>query len=291
MTETVLPSALAIDGGGSRCRFLLLKNGTCHAVTSGPSNVSTDFEGSVAALVAGVARLAAEAGLSEQEAFAVPAFVGLAGVTGPATITRLTKALPFSNAVYADDHPAALRGALGKRDGAIAHCGTGSFFAAEIDGTRRGAGGWGAVLGDEASAQWVGRRLLAVTLQCVDGFRPWSPLAEAALSRFDDAPGIVRFAADADPVAFGALAPMVTEGVAAADPIAIALMTEAATIVADSLTRIGWRSGLASCLTGGIGPHYAPFLPGDMQASLIPPEAEPIDGALALALDHASGSA
>lgn len=52
-----------------------------------------------------------------------------------------------------------------------------------------------------------------------------------------------------------------------------------------SLTVMGWRPGLALCLTGGIGPHYQRFLPQEMQAALRPPAGDPLSGALALAWD------
>lgn len=289
MTLSARIPALAIDGGGSRCRFLLVKDGVRHTADGGSANVSSDFDGAVDVLRNGVSAIAARAGLTETQVFGLPAFVGLAGVTGPAMIARLKDALHFTDAIFADDRPAALRGALGAREGAIAHCGTGSFFAAEIDGTRRLAGGWGPVLGDEASAQWVGRRLLTRTLDHVDGVHPGSPLTETVLARFGDAAGIVRFAADADPAAFGALAPLVTDAAALDDPTALLVMEEAAAQVAEGLTRIGWRPGLTVCLTGGIGPHYARYLPGEIQACLRPPKAEPIEGAIALALEHAEG--
>lgn len=280
-------SALAIDGGGTRCRFLLLHNGARHTADGGPANVSTDFEDAARVLRDGISRLSATSGVAVDDIAACPAFIGIAGMTGPDMAQRLTNALPFANAVYADDRPAALRGALGAEDGAVAHCGTGSFLASQIDGKVKLAGGWGSVLGDEASAHWVGRRLLSLTLQCVDGFQPVSPLTEAVLARFDGAAGIVVFAASATPAEIGALAPLVTEGAQSGDPTARRVMHEAATDLANGLTRIGWQAGLAICLTGGIGPHFASLLPEQMQADLRPPKAAPIEGALALALDHA----
>ena len=37
------------------------------------------------------------------------------------------------------------------------------------------------------------------------------------------------------------------------------------------------------CLTGGISPYYAPYLPEEMQAAVAEPAAEPLIGAVALA--------
>ncbi|MEM7752254.1 MAG: BadF/BadG/BcrA/BcrD ATPase family protein [Pseudomonadota bacterium] len=281
-------SALAVDGGGTRCRFLLLHDGMRHVVDGGPANVSTNFDAATEVLRSGVSRLADVAGLSEEVVATCPAFVGIAGVTGPEIVGRLTRTLPFKNAVYADDRPGALRGALGDADGVIALCGTGSFFASQIGGVTRLAGGWGSVLGDEASAHWVGRRLLSMTLRSVDGFTPASSVTEAVLSQFGDAAGVVAFAGRASPAEIGALAPLVTQALDEGDLIARMVMQDAATDLADGLTGIGWEPGLTICLTGGIGPQFAPLLPKTMQADLQPPKAAPIEGAMALAQEHAA---
>ena len=280
-------SFLAVDGGGTRCRVVLVADGGRHDWEGGGANVSSDFEGATQVLLAGVHALSGRSGITSEDVFAMPAYLGLAGVTGAAMVQRLEAALPFTDAVYSDDRPTALRGALGQRDGAVAHCGTGSFFATRIGGEHRFAGGWGPVLGDEASAQWLGRRLLAATLETVDRDSGGTPLTESILKRFGDAAGIIRFAGTAGPEDFGGLAPLVTESVARDDPTGCSIMQHAAAHVEYSVTKIGWRPGLSLCLTGGLGPHYASFLPEELQAHLAPPEAEPIEGAVALAHEHA----
>ena len=44
---------------------------------------------------------------------------------------------------------------------------------------------------------------------------------------------------------------------------------------------------MALCLTGGIAPHFAPFLPHDLRASVVAPDGAPLAGALALAREFA----
>ncbi len=291
MAETSRPDCVAIDGGGTRCRFVVSINDLVQSVEGGTANVSSDFDKSVATILSGLNELAALTGRDIQYLTSLPAFVGLAGVTGPAMVERLKTALPFVTARYADDRPAALRGALGSQSGIVAHCGTGSFLAAQYEGDIRLAGGWGPVLGDEGSAQVVGRRLLWLTLQCVDGFHSPTPLTDAVISRFGGAPEIVSFAGSANPHDLGALAPMVTDAAADDDPSAQFLLKEAAALVAHGIRQIGWWPGLAICLTGGIAPFYGPYLPDDMQADIRPHEADPLDGALALAADLARKNA
>lgn len=287
MNRSTHTLVLAIDGGGTRCRVAARSGGNLVSVETGSANVSTDFAGAVRQIEQGLESLSARMGQTVEVLSAAPAFVGLAGVTGSAIADRLRAALPFRHVRYADDRVAALRGALGQRDGVIGHCGTGSFYAAQIGGETRLSGGWGPVLGDEASAQWVGRAALSLTLEAFDDRLAMSPLAERILSDFGDAAGIVRFAGTARPPEFGALAPLVTGFAAQGDGIAELIMRRGADEIARGVRRLGWCPDHPICLTGGIGPHYIPFLPEELRASVADRKGEPLEGALALAEDLA----
>ena len=134
MSESLTNAIIAVDGGGTRCRVALDDGRAICVVETGPANVSTDFDGSVAQLVAGLEQLAQKAGVAVAELSPLPAFLGLAGIIGEDIRTRFRNALPLTTLRVEDDRPAALRGALGQRDGVVAHCGTGSFFAASSVG-------------------------------------------------------------------------------------------------------------------------------------------------------------
>ena len=275
---------LAIDGGGTRCRAVYVSGPTKVVCETGPANVSSNFDKAIEEIKRAISEVTTEAGIADLTS--LPAFVGLAGVTGPKMSDRVRYALPFAEIQIQDDRPAALRGALGRKDGVIAHCGTGSFFAGQKGDATCFAGGWGPVLGDEASAQWVGRMALQLTLETVDG-RSASPLSEHLLKRFEDSAGVVRFASTALPTDFGALAPLVTEYAAQGDAIGTAVMKRGANEIERALNRLGWQAGQAICLTGGIGPHYATYLPDNMHADIADPIGKPLDGAISLAQDFA----
>ncbi len=280
-------SALAVDAGGTRCRVAVATDDGVVALEAGPANVSTDFEGAIAEIRAALGALAARVSVPIEAVLAAPAFIGMAGVTGPAIAERVRAALAFRNVRVEDDRPAAVRGALGARSGAIAHCGTGSFYGVQRNGDMRLAGGWGSVLGDEASAQWVGRAALRLTLEATDGRLRPSALTRTLLSEFGSPAEIVRFAGTARPSEFGALAPQITDLARQDDPVARRIMAEGAGEIVRSLRLLGWEAGMALCLTGGIGPQYLSYLPEDMRASVATPEADPLDGALQLARDFA----
>ncbi|MCY4260031.1 MAG: ATPase [Rhodobacteraceae bacterium] len=287
MTDADAPTFLAIDGGGTCCRFVLIHAGRHFEESGGSANPSTDFAATAALIIQRLGRVAAQAGLTENEMSAIPSFVGLAGLTGPRIRDRLRGALPLQHARLVDDRPACVQGALGTDDGYVANCGTGSFFAVQSNGRQRFVGGWGPVLGDEASAQWMGRSALSAAACSVDGIIPTSPLVREILARFDDAEGIVEFAGRATPADRGAIAPAVTRWAAADDPLARHLLEAGAHHVTETLRHLGWQPGSRICLVGGLAPHYAALLPDDMQRSIMQPRGRSIDGALALARNHA----
>ncbi|WP_197918929.1 BadF/BadG/BcrA/BcrD ATPase family protein [Thiosulfatihalobacter marinus] len=287
MSESSNTAVLALDGGGTRCRLAYHSGAGVISVEAGSANVSTDFDGAIRQIKDGLSALAQKVGCPVTDLMRAPCFLGLAGVTGAEMALRLQHALPFEFSRIADDRPAALRGALGLRDGVVAHCGTGSFFAAQIDGHMRFVGGWGPVLGDEASAQWIGRHALRAVLDCVDDLRAPTPLSDRLLADHGGAAGIVRFAGTASPAALGGLAPLVTQFADAGDDLAMAVMRLGAEEIAHLVPVLGWRPGMALCLTGGIAPHFAPFLPHDLRASVVAPDGAPLAGALALAREFA----
>jgi len=287
MTDADVSTFLAIDGGGTHCRFVLIHTNRRFEQRGAAANPSTDFAATAALIIQGLGQITTAADLTENEMSVIPAFVGLAGLTGPRLRDRLQATLPLQHAKLVDDRPASVLGALGTDDGYVANCGTGSFFAVQSNGQHRFAGGWGPVLGDEASAQWMGRSALSAAVCSVDGTIPTSPLVREILARFDDAAGIVDFASRATPADRGAIAPAVTRWAAAGDPLARRLLQAGASHVAEMLRHLGWRHGTPICLVGGLGPHYAVLLPAEMQRSIMQPRGESIDGALALARDHA----
>ena len=276
---------IAVDGGGTRCRFAFAHANERIVIETGSANVSTNFDAACSEITRGIEALVMRAGLDWATIASIPAYFGLAGAIDQKITDRLASAMPFTHVRIEDDRTAALRGALGASDGMIAHCGTGSFVAARMNGATRLVGGWGSVLGDPSSAQWVGRRALSRTLDVVDGLRAEADLSNLLLQRHGGAAGIVAWAAAATAVDFGAIARDVTRCAEQGDQLAKGILQDASDAISDILKALGWVPGTTICLTGGIGPHFAPYLPSAMQHDLAAPLGEPLDGAVALAQD------
>ncbi len=277
------PPLIAVDGGGTGCRLVLHDGSKVIATEAGPTNLSSDFEAARMQLLLGLGALAARAGLSLNDLRPFPAYFALAGAISDDICYRMQASLPLDNVCIEDDRRAALVGALGEDDGAVAHCGTGSFLALQSGGETRLAGGWGHILGDEASAHWLVRRALAATLDVADGLAKPTRLTDQITRAIGHAPRVVAFAAEARPEEFAAHAPIVTRAAEAGDTAAQSILAEGAAYLARTLERLGWREGMRLCLTGGVGAAYGDHLPEPMRAALTEPKGAPLDGAVALA--------
>ncbi|WP_343079541.1 BadF/BadG/BcrA/BcrD ATPase family protein [Ostreiculturibacter nitratireducens] len=286
MSHESLPHLIGVDGGGSSCRAALRlgPDGPRHEVTLGAANVSTNFDEAVATIREALGQLCEKAGLPQAELVRARAHLGLAGVMNEEIAGRVAAALPIGRAQVTDDRPTTLAGAFGDGNGAVAAIGTGSFLGRQQGGQQKLAGGWGFVIGDQASGAWIGRRLLEEVVLCVDGFSAETELVRDVLAAHGRDPSlIVAFSLSARPKDFADFARHVEAAAVLGDPLAKALMEEGAGYIVRGLASLGWRKGEPLCLMGGLGPAYAPFLPQVMQRSLVPPKGSALDGALALA--------
>jgi glucosamine kinase len=266
---------LGVDGGGSTCRARAVDE-VGHLLgegVSGPANITTDFDGALAAILA-----ASMAALGAHDPGTVRAALGLAGANDPVAAQRLQSRLPFlESRVVTDGHTSVL-GALGHRDGIVAAIGTGSIFVLQRSGRQREIGGKGLILGDEASGAWMGRKLLSLTLRAVDGFEPMTPLSQRTLDEMGGAAGIIAFAARARPTDFATFASRVTHS---DDPAARAILAEAGDECARAVEILQRGAELPVVVLGGLAPVFAPIL--SRRWRVVEPGGTALDGAVLLA--------
>ncbi|MDE3240616.1 MAG: ATPase [Paracoccaceae bacterium] len=270
---------LGVDGGGTGCRAALAdaRGRVLGRGQAGPANIVTDPDGARANILAA----AAEALGTRAAPGEVHAVLGLAGANLPGYGARLASALPFATARIESDVVIALKGALGGADGVLATIGTGSVFAVQRQGAVRTVGGWGLVLGDEASGAWLGRALLAAALHAGDGLRPMTPLLRAVLTEGGGAAALVDFARTAAPVALAAQAPRLLQ--AADDPAAAEILARADDWIARSIDLLRDGSDVPVTFLGGLGAAFAERLAPRYGRALRPPLGTALDGALWLA--------
>ena len=271
---------LGVDGGGSGCRAALADGtGTVFATgEAGPANATSNFEGAAANI-----RAAIDAACQNHEVPRLQAHIGLAGILSEMDAKRFALAIGMPIACVTDDRPTTLAGALGGRDGLIAAIGTGSFVGASHNGKARFLGGWGLHLGDQASGAWLGKTLLQQVMLVHDGLTPPSPLANAILAEFGNPNALVGFAATATPADYAAFAPRLADAAEAGDAVAARAMDVGAGYLTKALKLLDPDPMAPLCLTGGLGPRYARWLPPDLSARVTAPQGTALDGALYLA--------
>lgn len=274
-----MPYLLGIDGGGTGCRAVLADavGRVLGEGQAGAANIVTDPEGAQANILAAAeaARAGTAASLGE-----IHAVLGLAGANIPRYAARLAARLPFASARIESDAVIALKGAIGDADGVVATIGTGSVFAGQRDGRVTQIGGWGFVLGDEASGAWLGRALYARALHAEDGLAPMTPLLAATLAEAGGPAALVDFARTASPGDFGRAAPRL---LAAEDPAATDILAQAEAWIARAVDRLCGAEPLPVTFLGGLGAAFAARLAPRYGARIRPAIGTALDGALRLA--------
>ena len=277
------PCLIGVDGGGTSCRVALTGTGRRFDICLGPANAATDRGGAIATVRAGIDKVAAQAGLTQEALAQARIHVALAGIKSAEDEQAVARAIGHAHLRVSEDQISTLFGALGAGDGCVVALGTGSFLARQAGGRRQFIGGWGLDLGDEASGAWLGREMLAKILQVLDGVAVASPLSRKILARYGDAAGILEYVAGAGPAELARLAPVIVQYAQDGDALATRLMRRGADYIAAGLVALGHKRGEPVALTGGLKDAYPHWLAADIRADLCPPRGDALDGALFLA--------
>lgn len=286
MTNIEPSFLIAVDGGGTGCRVAVgtAAQGILAEAKGGRANVSTDFDEAIANIMQATGTALKAAGLDASRMGDAVAHLGLAGFTGPDIGARVAAALPFGTSVVTEDTATTIVGAIGQDDGFVIALGTGTIIARQRDEVQKCIGGWCYQVSDQASGAWLGHGALVQTLLVVDGILPPSPLSSHLLDTLGGGAGIVQFSLKARPGDFATHAPAVVQAAAAGDAIGVDLMKSGAAYLQSALTSLDYKTGDILCLAGGVGPHYADYLPADMTRHLVPAKGRAVDGAFALAM-------
>lgn len=285
MSSGITQYICAVDGGGTGCRALIARrDGTVLATsTGGPANYTTD-PAQAAQSVQDVLRAAARQLDSTPPLNTMVGHVGLAGILNREDENDLAGRLPLAACTVSDDRKISALGVLGARSGAVLAIGTGSFMVVRKGETMAFFGGWGLQVGDQASGAWLGREVLEQTLLAHDGLARHSDLTHGILAHFQETPTrIALFAAKATPSEFATFAPEIVSAAHLGDAVGRRLMKRGADYLSRCLASARLSAADSICLTGGVGPHYEPYLEKDHRALLCPPAGTALDGALQLA--------
>ena len=270
---------------------------------------------------AGCERIETEAGARQTTAALTAAVTGALDGAKPERLRSaylaLTAGIEIADRVVRDlvevdvltaehDVYAALASGSRGRPGVGLIAGTGAVaVAVSSDGTRDVRGGWGHLLGDEGSGYWLGMRALRTAAAVEDGRVEHSPLYDAVLDFFN-APSMRAisrrvYADQIDRPERAGFAPIVLRLAASGDPLATAIVSDAAAELA-SLVLAAARSATISdpadrvvVTAGGVMGAGNPVLTrlSELLANALPgwkvvvPTQPPVVGALYLALRQA----
>jgi glucosamine kinase len=271
---------LGVDGGGTGCRAAVA-DGFGRIIgqgQAGPANIASDLGQARDNILLATREALTIATGSGAELPDLTAGLALAGANARGAAAALRQTLPFARIRIETDALAAVKGALGRRDGIVAAIGTGSVFGSQVDGHIRQIGGWGLVLGDEGSGAWLGRRLMTAAMRAMDGFQPMTPLLHEILEEHGGAEGLIAFSLGARPADLAVLAPRLF---ATDDPAAVDVLTRAVADVSEAVDVLQCDPPLPVTFIGGLGPAYAAQFAG--RWDIVPAQGSALDGALMLA--------
>ena len=286
MSDSSRDLIIGVDGGGSGCRAAIgtIASGIMATAEGGRANASSDPDLAIENIRSAVISAAKKASISPDLLNNAHAHLGLAGVMSQADGDRIANAMPFKKSVVTEDTPIAVAGALGGGDGYLLSIGTGTIMARAKDGVVTSVNGWGFHVSDQAAGAWLGRASLEQVLLCHDGIEAHSALTRALFEKFDADPNvIVAFSMRAKPGDYAKLAPDVVAGAQAGDPWGRKIMQSGSEHLQRGLSALEFVAGDVICLTGGVGPHYANYLPDGYLDGAIACQGSALDGAFALA--------
>ncbi len=276
---------IGVDGGGSGCRAQAAfpDGGRTEILSGGPANMSSDAETAsieISALLQATVTAARAQSGSATEPVVV---IGLAGVTESDQSERLKAALPYSHVTIMGDLDIAVSGALEDGDGIVVAVGTGSVLACQRAGKIERLGGYGFLLGDQASGAWIGREALRRALLARDGLGPDGLLVSLIWRRFDGLADMLHFVNSARPADYAALAPLVISSEQEHCPVAGAILDTACTYLARAIAQLqAGATDLPVAAMGSLAPTLLNRLvaQGTVQLNRVAPKGDALDGAL-----------
>jgi glucosamine kinase len=278
-----------VDGGGTNCRIRLADENlnTLADAAGGRSNLQID-NGNPAyhSITEGTREVFGKAGIDLAEARNTYACFGMAGGRLPSARDAFAaRDWPFAAVQVFDDIDIALAGAHGGEDGAVIIVGTGSAALAKIGGARHQCGGWGFHIGDQMSGAILGRELVRRAVEAKDGLVSGSPLTDAVVERLGGSLDAVMDWSfqDRRPADYGALMPMLMEFYEKGDPVANELIALQFSYIDNYVNWFKVRGARRMAAVGGFGTRLYPLMIERYGTFIVPPQHEPLHGAVILA--------
>ncbi|WP_093332150.1 N-acetylglucosamine kinase [Thalassotalea agarivorans] len=275
---------LGIDGGGSKCKAVLMRGENILGEgIAGPGNPLHGFEQATTNIVKSAKLALQAANIDESELSNIVAGIGLAGVNLPVLFDQIEHwQHPFKDMYLATDLLVACLGAHQGHDGAVMITGTGSCGFSYIDGKAHMLGAHGFPHGDKGSGAWFGLQAVEQALEATDGLVQETALTPKLfdLLKIKDATELVEAVAKKPATFFAQLANLVFDAAEEGDQIALSIVDEGSQYInklAESLLK---DKPPRLSLIGGLTPRIKPWLANNIQAVLEEPLQPPEIGSV-----------
>jgi glucosamine kinase len=297
---------IGIDGGGSKTACAVGDDAVVlGTATAGGSNIiRLGEEQACAGLQTAISKACTAAGVNPQQV--VCTCVGTAGASVASAreaVQKIVNGVVAGKVEVVGDMEVALEAAFGGGPGVIVIAGTGSIaFASDGRGHTARAGGWGYVISDEGSGNWIGRHAVSASMRASD--RRQASCLEEMIRKHWNLSGrdeLVKIANRAPGPDFSQLFPVVVAAATNGDEVARHVLMEAGTELAElalGAVRSLWQQSqcVRVALVGGVFRHsslvrqtfYTALRARRQNLAVCMAVVEPVAGALALARKRAA---
>ena len=283
--EADTPLYLGIDGGGSKCRVVIVSpdQQVLGEGLSGPANPLRGMKVATDSILNATQQALTCAGLPFNDMSRLIVGAGLAGVNVPQYYQLFSDwQHPFKKLYLTSDLHVACMGAHQGQDGAVIIVGTGSCGLASVNGKLLEVGGHGFPYGDNGSGAWFGMQMLHKVLLSLDGLAPSTLMTDLLLQELGlhDTMSLVSHFMHATPTTYAKLAPLVFTAAEAGDATAMALVQQGASFIAAIAKRLLTVNPPRLSFIGGLAYKILPYLPAEVQQKVTPALQEPELGAI-----------
>lgn len=285
MLKADTPLYLGIDGGGSKCRAVIVSSDQ-HILgegLSGPANPLRGMKVATDSIISATQQALTCAGLAFNDMARLTVGAGLAGVNVPQYFQMFSDwRHPFKALHLTSDLHIACMGAHQGQDGAVIIVGTGSCGLAAVNGDIVEVGGHGFPYGDNGSGAWFGMQLLHHVLLSLDQLAAPTLMTDLLLQELgvSDSMGLVSHFMHATPTTYAKFAPLVFTAAEAGDATALRLVEQGAAFIAAIAARLLATKPPRLSFIGGLAHKLLPYLPASVQQQVTPALQTPELGAV-----------
>lgn len=279
------PLYLGIDGGGSKCRVVLVTadNQLLGEGLGGPANPLRGMKVATDSILTATQQALTAAGMTFNDMARLVVGAGLAGVNMPQYFKLFSEwKHPFAAFHLTTDLHIACIGAHDGADGAVIIAGTGSCGLADVKGQILDIGGHGFPYGDNGSGAWFGMQLVHQVLLSKDQLTAPTLLSELLSQAIGTGATleIVAHFMHATPTVYARYAPLVFIAAEQGDATAQSIVQQGAAFINQIALKLFELAPPRFSMIGGLAYKLVPYLHERVQQQLTPALAAPEFGAI-----------